>query len=332
MVPQRTLTVLRRLARRNGSTIDATVREIVRSWAAAWDTLSPAWQQAIGAIVEQYERTGVWPSPWQMGRIEAITRAQQDTSRALTGLLLGSADGIRGAAADVAEATLRAEPDIIGSQRAGLDVALPPARDSDAELRARQQRITVLYRPVRNDTLALIGRAFTRRPTGRGALGETLLARVHAGFTAAAERVATIARTEPVDTYRAMSALVHDANRRALTVWAWHCSCDRRACPACWSMHGRTFPLTVQGPQGHGSCRCTRLPLTAEVTLPSAQARFGRLPRRDQLAILGPGRLALYRAGDVAWADLATLRTNSRWRDHYVPTPLGDLNRATARR
>jgi hypothetical protein len=320
------------LARSNGTTIDATVQAIIRSWATAWEELTPGWQQAIAGLLAQYERTGRWPSPWQVARIEAVARAQQSTDRSLAGLLTDAADASRAAAATVVEATAAAEPDIITSQRAGLTADSPPQRAVDTDLAARQRRISALHRPIRADTLTLVGRVFTRPPTGRGVAGELLLAGVRAGFEAAAARVATIARTEPVDAYRATSALVHTTNRRVLTRWAWLCACDRRSCPACWVMHGRQFPLETLGPQGHGSCRCQRLPLTAGVTLPSAETRFRRLSRRDQLTVLGPGRNALYRAGDISWGDLARLRTDRRWRDHYVPTPLADLNRIAGRR
>lgn len=324
-VPQRTLTLLRRLARRNGATADATVQAIAASWSAGWADLSPAWQQAIAAIVEQYQRTGVWPSGWQIARIEAIAQAQERTERALTGLLTGAVSSTRGAVADIGEATRTAEPDIIASQRAGLEVNRPRERAAAAVVRDRQARVSALHRPIRAASVNAISRAF-RRP----ATAPELVDKVRLGFASAAVRADTIARTETIDTYRDTAGLVHDENRRILTAWAWHCSCDRRSCPACWAMHGRQFALDVPGPAGHPSCRCTRLPLIAGADLPSAEARFRRLPRQDQLAILGPARLEMFRAGRIGWSDLAVERANAGWRNSWTPRSVADLERLAA--
>jgi hypothetical protein len=330
VVPQRTLTLLRRLARTNGAAVDATTRDLVASWVKAWADLTPGWQAAIGALVEQYERTGAWPPPWQAARIEAIARAQQTTERSLTGLLTDAATSTRTALTTVSEATLLAEPSIIASQRAGIEALAPSQRAVAGALAARQQRAALLYRPVVASTMDSIRRLLDRLPVVRGPLAPALLERIRTGFTGALVRATTIARTETVDGYRDTSALVHDTNRRILTAWAWHCSCDRRSCSGCWSMHGRQFPIDQAGPNGHPSCRCTRLALTSGVDLPSAEARFLRLSRRDQAAILGPGRLDFYRSGQVGWQDLATLRSHAGWRDAYVPTSLADLNRIAA--
>lgn len=283
-VPQRTLTLLRRLARSNGTTADATVRALTASWLTAWDDLAPGWQQAIAGIVEQYERTGAWPSPWQIARIEAIAAAQHKTEQTLTRLLTDADRDTRSAATRVSEATARTEPAIIGSQRAGLDVADAPSRDLAATLAARHTRITGLFRPLLDDAGGAIRRTLNRPPNlsqGIAPVAGTLLDHVRNGFDAPLIRSSTIVRTETADTYRTAAALVHDTNRQILTAWCWHCSCDRRSCSACWAMHGRSFPLEQPGPLGHPGCRCTRLPLAIGADLPSAEARFGRLSRRD---------------------------------------------------
>ncbi|GAA0494849.1 hypothetical protein Ade02nite_19610 [Paractinoplanes deccanensis] len=327
-VPQRTLTLLRRLARSNGATVDATVQALTRSWLAAWEDLSPAWQQAIDALLEQYERTGVWPSPWQVARIEAIAAVQQRTDRALTGLV-GKADtATRRAVAEVSAATVQAEPDIIASQKPGLKVRAADRQAVVSELSARRWRITNLHRAVLDAASSAIRRPLLRPPLATQPTAAALTGQVRAGFDSALVRATTIAQTETVDTYRAASALVHDANRGVLDAWAWHCACDRRSCTACWAMHGRQFPLEVIGPDGHPACRCTRLPLAAGVNLPSAEARFRRLPRRDQLAILGPARLELFRSGRIGWADLAVQRNNPGWRTSWTPASVADLRRA----
>lgn len=333
-VPRRTVTLLRKLANQVGGSADATVKALAGSWSQAWDELSPAWQQGITALVDQYQRTGSWPAPWQVARIEAIAVAQQRTERSLTVLLTEAAATTRDAAADVSRGTIAAELDIIGSQQPGLDVRAAPAAAVERALTARQARIVALHRPIPAETARAVRQVTARRPLRinvQQPLAQQLHNRVRAGFETGLTRASTIARTETVDTYRTAAAIVDEVNARILTNWAWHCSCDRRSCTACWAMHGQQFPLDVAGPAGHPGCRCTRLPLVAGVDLPSAEARFRRLPRRDQLAILGPGRLELLRSGQVAWADLAMRKTTTGWRDSYVPAPLADLQRAAAR-
>ncbi len=328
-VPQRTLTLLRRLARHNGGIIDATVQNITTSWLQAWDDLGPAWQQAITAIVDQYTKTGVWPAPWQVTRIEAIARAAQSTEQSLTRLLTDAAGRVSAAAGEVSEATLVAEPSLIASQTSKASAAEleVPARRAEVELDARRARIAALFRPVGASVMSAIRWEFTHPPdTGRRPLSG-LRGRVKAGFTAGLTRATTIAQTEAIDTYRTTAGLVHAANPDVVTSWCWICQLDLKACLSCWSMHGTTQPLDEPGPSSHPSCRCMRLPLAGTTAPPSAETRFRRLSRRNQISILGPARYEMWRSGDVSWPDLAIRRSNPGWRDSYTPRPVADLQR-----
>lgn len=327
-VPRRTLTALQRIARSNTNAVDATVKQLAASWAAAWADLSPAWQQAIAALVDHYQRTGTWPSAWQASRIEAVAAAQWRTERSLVTLTAEADKAIRGAAGSLSSATVAAQQELIGSQRAGLEVIEPSDRAVRLALTSRRSRIADLLRSAPALNAAAVRGAFVRPlPTAAPDLSRRLESRVRAGFDTGLVRASTIARTELVDTYRTAAALVDAANQRVVDGWCWHCSCDRRSCIACWVMHGRRFPLETPGPAGHPSCRCTRLPLVDGTSLPSAEARFRRLPRRDQIAVLGPARWDLWHAGDVSWDDLATTRTNPGWRTSHVPRPVADLRR-----
>lgn len=335
-VTRRTLGLLRRLAHRNGEVVDRTVQTITTAWLQAWDELAPAWQQAIAAILDRYAATGVWPPPWQVTRIEAIARATAQTDRSLTALLTQASATTSEAALQVSAATVAAEPVVIASQSAAVSVGevAVPALAVAAALTARQTRIASLHRPIAPAVLAAITWEFTHPPTAatgrRPAAG--MPDRVRAGFDAGLTRATTIARTETVDTYRTAAQIVHAANPRTVTGWAWLCQCDRKSCTACWVMHGSRHQLDEAGPAGHPSCRCQRLPLVGDNDLPSAEARFRRLTRRDQLAILGPARLEMLRAGDIGWSDLAVLRPSSNWRDSYTPRPVADLRRIAGRR
>ncbi len=332
-VPRRSLTLLRRLARHNGGLIDATVRDITASWLQAWNDLDPAWQAGIAAILDQYASTGVWPPPWQVTRIEAVARATVRTERSLAGLLAVASAMTTDAAGRISAATLAAEPTVIAAQSAAVTAVelaeTVPTSTVASALAARRNRIGALHRPIAADVVAAIGRVFTHPPTttGRAGLDAGMLTRIRAGFDGGLTRTVTIARTEPVDAYRTTAQIVHAANPRLVTGWAWLCQLDLRACVSCWAMHGTRHPLDEPGPAGHPSDRCQRLPLVGANTLPSAETRFRRLSRRDQLTVLGPARLELFRSGQIGWADLAVRRAAPGWRDSYVPRPVADLQR-----
>jgi hypothetical protein len=102
-------------------------------------------------------------------------------------------------------------------------------------------------------------------------------------------------------------------------------------------MNGTTYPVETPGPWGHANCRCARMPVTRSwsalglhgvepaSTFPDARARFDALPAADQLAVMGPSRLAALRSGQADWSDLAQRRDTTGWRPSYVATPVRDL-------
>jgi SPP1 gp7 family putative phage head morphogenesis protein len=161
--------------------------------------------------------------------------------------------------------------------------------------------------------------------------------RVEGAFNGGLTRALTISRTEMLDAYRAASAYIHRANADLVTAWQWYARLDSRTCPACWSRHGRTYAVTVPGPDDHPRGRCTRLPKLASwkelgITapeppslLPDGEKTFNKLSAADQLEAFGPGRLELYRSGSVTWDQLATWRDNPQWRRSNQPTSVRDL-------
>lgn len=329
VVPRQAITLLRRLARTVGATTDDTVRALAAQWVAAWDDLSPAWRQAIEGIVDEYQRTGTWPPSWKIARIEAVARAQEQTRRSLTLLFTEASTATKSAAEHISAVTAQIEPGIIAAQLSGRDARKAADPVVGSALRSRQARISALHGPLLAATTTGIQLGLTRKPGDADPARQQLVLfnQTRARFDSGLIRASTIARTELVDTYRTAAGLVHTANGQSLTGWCWFCVCDRRSCPSCWAMHGQTFPLDTPGPDGHGGCRCTRLPLAAGSSLPSAETRFRRLSRRDQIAVLGPGRWQLWHSGQTSWADLAVRRTNRGWRDTYVPRSVADLRR-----
>jgi SPP1 gp7 family putative phage head morphogenesis protein len=171
-----------------------------------------------------------------------------------------------------------------------------------------------------------------------------MLQRTRGGFDGGLSRATRIARTEMLDAYRNAAHAADQANSDVLAGWAWSASLSPRTCPACLAMNGRVFPTATPGPQGHVNCRCSRMPVTKSWAdlgfpmfgeprdqMPDAQDWFERLPRDQQLAIMGPTRLHLLQTGAISWDDLATKTQNPGWRPSYQPRTLTDLRRAASR-
>lgn len=164
-----------------------------------------------------------------------------------------------------------------------------------------------------------------------------MVARTETAFNGGLTRAMTISRTEMLDAYRASSAYTHRANADLVEGWEWYASTDRKTCSACFARHGTVHPVTEPGPDDHPRGRCTRLPVLKTweelginapepppVVLDGEKA-FRRMTRADQLAVLGPTRLALLDSGRITWSDLATWRNNPSWRRSNQPTTVRDL-------
>lgn len=152
-------------------------------------------------------------------------------------------------------------------------------------------------------------------------------------------RAKMITRTEMMRAVRHATRESFQADRDILDGWVWWSSLDRTTCAACWAMHG-----TEHGPDdlldGHPGCRCTMVPKVSADAFPgvrppdlgpTGEERFARLPREDQLAILGPGRYRLYADGQATLADMVTRDTNERWGTTRRVTRLRDLRARAGR-
>jgi hypothetical protein len=346
-----TLRRLRQLMATVGGEADATTRALTRAWLRAWDELTPAWREAVAELVAKAAADGQWPAPWQLARAERLGAAVVATSNALDTLAVDAGVTIGAGTATIVGATATAEPILIASQlpaamaaaaAAGYAAKLHPSALDIIVQRAGRQ-VTALTRPLSGQATEAMRRSLIHgiavgdNPT---VAARDMVRRVEGAFTGGLTRALTISRTEQLDAYRETSRYAHSANRDVLSGWLWSCACDRRSCPGCWGMHGTTHPLEEPGPLGHQNCRCARLPKTKSWRelgidleepadlLVDARARFDALPEADQVAIMGPARLAMLRSGQVGWSDLATRRDNPGWRPSYVPTPVRDLRQA----
>jgi hypothetical protein len=331
------------------------VRDLTAAWVQAWDTLSDQWRQAIADVVAAYVDTGVWPAPWRLARIERLYAAQQATGQALAALAAGANTTAGLGATEVVAATAAAEPAIMASQLpANLAAAaletyaarIAPSALESIAVRARQQIHAGTW-PLSSDAIEAMRRALITgvatgtHPTRAAA---DMVRQVEGAFNGGLARAINISRTEMLDAYRQASAAVHAANADVLDGWTWIATLDRRTCSGCWGMHGTHHPLDQAGPLDHQQGRCARMPkvkswaelgipgVEGEDLTPDAERVFAALPDDDQLAVMGPGRLALLTAGRVQWADLAVRRDTQAWRPSYVPRPVRDLQTLAARR
>ena len=152
-------------------------------------------------------------------------------------------------------------------------------------------------------------------------------------------RALTIARTESLRAYRETTRETYAANGDVVRGWVWHSARDSRTCSVCWAMHGSEFEN--REPLGsHPNCRCALVPKTATWeelgveglpdTTPRVEpgpAAFARLPKTTQKRILGPGKFALYEAGEIDLPDLVRKTDDPRWGPSRSERPLRALRR-----
>jgi SPP1 gp7 family putative phage head morphogenesis protein len=339
----RTMGLARAAVTAVGRVVDAAVRALTAAWVKAWDILANLFSAAIEDMVGDGEE---WPGRRTIDTHPALQDALTAAERALDALTDLVVTETNRAADAVTERAADDQNNVIASQ-------LPPGhaaasavpggfhqRAIDA-IRARtRQRIHSLTRPLTPDAVAAMRIELVRgvrtgtnpRETARRMVG-----RVEGAFNGGLTRALVIARTETIDAWREAARATQDASRDVLQGWTWLARLDSRTCSACWSLHGTVHPLTEPGPLGHQQCRCSRAPKAvswrdlgidmdepADV-IPDAETTFRALPRDQQLAIMGPTRLAMLDDGVIAWADLARRRSNPGWRDSWTATPVRDL-------
>lgn len=139
-------------------------------------------------------------------------------------------------------------------------------------------------------------------------------------------RSVTIARTESHRVFREASRQTYAQNADVLEGWTWTAHLDSHTCPGCVAMHGTQHTVTDQL-DGHPRCRCAMVPrirswadLTEDDSLPDTRPTIGRgtdwlrdQPTRVQRAVLGPGKFAAWRNGELDLEDLVHRSSDTRW-------------------
>ncbi|MGI5155814.1 phage minor head protein [Microbispora sp. CA-102843] len=326
---------------------DNATRTLAGAWVTAWDQLALDLVLALDELVATTEG-GQWPTRARIERAARLQHALDAVAKALDELTQAVRSQATTAAHSAAQSGASTQAGIIASQ-------LPPTgsravvlsqltrwseRDLAAIVARTTQQITALTRPLTAEATAAMRRELVRGVAVGSHPHEAarrMLQRLEGEFNGGLVRAINIARTEMLDAHRQAAQMAQAANAEVLNGWVWSASLTRNSCAACWAMHGTEHPASEPGPQGHQQCRCSRTPLVKPwrelginipeppSAIPDAEQTFRAMPREDQLRVMGPGRLAAYERGDVAWADLATRRENPGWRPSFVPTPVGQL-------
>ena len=345
-----TLSLLRQLLVAIGGEADSATRSLTQAWTRSWDDLSVAWRGALDDVVAKAAATGEWPSAWELGRMERLGRAVGESETALTQLSKRAGVEITDGAGKVVGIDADYEPRLVSSQLPAAEAAVAATVYSarvtptalDFIVARSQSQIASTLIPLSADATEAMRRSLIQGiavGANPRVAASQMVARVEGAFNGGLSRAINIARTEMLDAYRSAARYSHAANADVVTGWVWLSTLDGRTCPACWSMHGRVFPVTQPGPLDHQQGRCARAPKTKSWAdlgfnvkepadeIPDARAVFGKLSADRQRAIMGPGRLGLLNSGKVGWNDLASLRASVGWRQSYVPRAVTDLQR-----
>jgi len=356
VISARSLRLLQQLRRTVGGHTDDAVRIMSGAWAKSWATLSASWAAALDEVLDAMDAGGRWPTPYELNRLTRLANATARTQSALSALAVEAGNTAGAGVAQIVTATAAAEPAMMAAQlpaamagdglRGYLRKIVPQVLES-ITVRCQQQIHQQLWPLSREAVDAMHRRLVAGIAAGDNPreAGRAMVRDVHGLFNGGLGRAINIARTEMVDAYRDTSSYVHQANRDVVESWIWIASLGARCCPGCWAMHGTEWGVDVPGPWDHQSGRCARMPKVkpwrelgfdidepTDDFLPKAPAEFAALSRPQQLAIMGPRRLALLDAGTVTLADLATLRQSTAWRPSYAPMPVRDLEAIAKRR
>lgn len=137
-------------------------------------------------------------------------------------------------------------------------------------------------------------------------------------------RALTISRTEVMRAHREAALATYRHSADVIDGWTWVAGLGSRTCASCWAQHGSVHPLD-EPMASHPRCRCVAVPhsrtwkdlgfgdLAEPNPIEPGPSVFARASDQRQLDVLGPGKLAAYRAGDVGLEDFVARRTDPLW-------------------
>lgn len=316
---------------------DEHSRAITEAWVMGWDEASDALENAFIQLAEQ----GGQMTAGRINRSQYALAAMDALGEALEQAALASGSIVTSSLLTTVAAAAAGELAMIRAQYPIANL-LPSVRASSlaiGSIVARStEQITSRMLPLAEETYEVIRRELIRGVSvGDNPIpvARRMVRRAEDHYNFGLSRALVIARTEMLDAHRAATEAVDRANSDTVREWEWFTSLDSKTCIACIAMHGRRFPLSQPGPEGHPNCRCTRLPITrsrSELGLPDVpdvgfpesdpEAWFSSLPEEDQRSILGPARYSAWADGRYPMSDWAVRRENPEWRPSWMPGPV----------
>lgn len=331
-----TLRIIDRYRAATTGITDEQTRVLTGAWVDAWDAVADEFDDALQALT--VGKTP--PSQAQVRRSAKLAQALDAIGAQLDDLARQTGVVIFGGLPTAMELAGTTHVALLSSQLpAGAGALLATSWDRidsraiAAIITRTTGRVHASTWPLSDEAVAVMRRSLIRglaagdnpRVTARRMLLDT-----EGRFNGGLARATTLARTETLDAMREAARLADEANRTVTKQWEWIASLSPRTCPACWSMHGQTFPVSTPGPEGHPNCRCSRVPVTKSwddlgfvgleeppSLVPDAEATFAALPEADQLAVLGRARYDAWVRGDYPMSAWAVRRDNPGWRPSW---------------
>lgn len=323
--------------------VDASTRALTARWAQAWQEIAQEWQDTI-AIVLARKAAGEPLTPAQITQLARTQRALAMTSVRLQELAAEIGPLLEDSVREVVERTADLTTSVAQSQMPPVDSKLLPSftRVDQSALEQIIERslgqIHASSLPLADDAIDALKSSLIRAvPSGWGpaAAAAEMLRRTRSSFNGGLTRAMTLARTEILTAHRVASQAQNQGNP-AVTGWTWQAEYSSRTCAACLAMSGTVHPKEEYGPNGHPNCRCTALPITKswrdmgfDIDEPPSLLQdpedWMRENPQDAVSALGPDRYRMWMEGQIDLKDMATLKKNSEWMDHYTMTPLSDL-------
>lgn len=323
--------------------------KLVTAWSRAWRVVEAEWKLVTTQLAQEVAADGV-PSKRTLRRARNIQAALNSSRTALEELVQQTGGIASPSAKALIESSSRMNARIIAAQlpkgseiRAQVErTAGLPNRQLEFLVRRSTARIESALRPLSDDaTDAMLDALFQGAARGSNprTMASKMLEQARTGFDGGLTRALNISRTEALDGHRDAARATQFQHSDVLDGWQWLAQLGSRTCPACWSKHGSKHELSELGPEGHQQCRCARAPVTKswrelgfDVDEPASivrdgQEEFAKLPKKQQLEVMGSTRLQGLDRGLILWDELATKRTNVGWRPAYYATPVREFRR-----
>jgi F like protein len=303
---------------------DAPARRLLEAYVRAWALVRADLEAAALAAAENIADPSN-PLAWRTARLTAALTALDGQVQRLARLGQVEATGRAAAIAELAPQVQRQLAAL-----AGIALRLPRQRELELIVGRATQRITRDFATLPTGVQAAIRDGLLRGVAG-GLGPRQAAARIAAnardGLGRGLTRSLVISRTELLDVSRAATRAVYLANSDQVTGWRWLASLTPRTCPACWNMHN-TMHKPEETLEGHVACRCCQVPILfgddGADDLGDPREQFAKLDRKDQLAVMGPRRLAYLESGG-SWSRLTRRVDTLGWRPAIQVAPASSL-------